>query len=220
MRSFLTCLLITLSVYSFALTDSVAVTKEKKTRHYVFANTTFFLKQIINLSNQNIAVSPYIVGYKCFFKKHGVRLSVGGSFSKKTEFPDSTSTRITNNNSLDYRVGYEYNYKFGKRWTFQTGIDAVGRTNFLYSKANSSFDIVTTSSPSNSLGGGPFLGIQFNISKRIALFTETAFYYSYTWSKRKVNSMNFPELNMDRSDGMEHKGEFILPTSIYFAFVF
>jgi hypothetical protein len=206
---------------SFGATDTLSVAKKFKPQHQVFINSTFFLKQIISLSNQNIAISPYILGYKCFFtKNHGIRMSVGGSFSKKSEFPDSVSTRITNNNSVDYRVGYEYRHLFGKRWYLQTGVDVVGRQGFTGAKANTTFDIVNTSTATNSIGGGPFLGIQFNITNRIALFTETAFYYSYIWGKRKVDSRNFPEQNVNRSNGYEYKGEFILPTSIYFVFIF
>jgi hypothetical protein len=220
MKHFITALFFLMSLNTFAQSDSLKVVKPKKAQHQVFINSTFFLKQIISLSNQTIAISPYIVGYKCFFKNHGIRTAFGGSFSKKTEFPDSSSTRITGNNSIDYRVGYEYRHFFGKHWNLSTGVDVVGRSSFGKVKANSEFDIVTTSTPSNSLGAGPFLGIQYNISKHVALFTEVAFYYSYTWTKRKVSSMNFPELNVNRSDGNEYKGEFILPTSIYFTFIF
>jgi hypothetical protein len=220
MRYLLILFLFMLSFRASALSDSTTVVKKKKAQHQLFLNTTFFLKQIISLSNQNIAISPYIVGYKCFFKNHGLRAAVGGSFSKKTEFPDTSSTRVTGNNIIDYRVGYEYRHFFGKRWNLSTGVDMVGRSTFGKVKANSVFDIVTTSTPSNSLGAGPFAGIQFNISKHIALFTEVAFYYSYTWTQRKVNSVNFPEQNVNRRDATEYKGEFILPTSIYFAFIF
>jgi len=207
-------------MHTFAGADSLQVKKHIKPQHQLFANTTFFLKQIINLSNQNIAISPYIIGYKCYFKKHGLRASLGGTFSKKTEYPDSVSVRITDNNSIDYRVGYEYRHAFGKRWTLLTGADVVGRQGFGSVKSNTSFDIVTTGTNTNSIGLGPFLGIQINLSNKIALFTETAFYYSYAWSHRKVNSKNFSELNIDRSNGTEYKGEFILPTSIYFVFSF
>jgi len=205
---------------AFAQADTLAMPKKEKAQHQVFINTTFFLKQLINLSNQNIAISPYILGYKCFFKKHGIRASVGGSFSKKTEFPDSISTRINNNNAIDYRVGYEFRHMFGKKWNLFTGVDFVGRQSFTGAKANSTFDITKTSTSTNSIGGGPFIGIQFNITKRIALFTETAFYYSYSWGTKKVESQNFPELNLNRSNGSEYKGEFVLPTSLYFTFIF
>ncbi|HLP52344.1 MAG TPA: hypothetical protein VK154_15755 [Chitinophagales bacterium] len=209
------------SLVSFATADSVNVATKARPQHQVFANTTFFLKQLINLSNQTIAISPYIVGYKCFFNKsHGLRLAVGGSFSKKTEFPDTVVVRITKNNALDYRVGYEFRHLFGKKWYLQTGVDLVGRYGLSSTKANTTFDIVSTGNTSNSIGGGPFLGIQFNVTPRIALFTETAFYYSYAWNKRKVQSASFPQQNVDRKTDTEYKGEFILPTSLYFVFIF
>lgn len=215
------CLLLSATVL-FASADSLNTTPAKfKPQHQVFVNTTFFLKQLINLSNQNIAISPYIVGYKCFFNKnHGLRLSLGGNFSKKTEFPDTVSVRINRNYAFDYRIGYEYRHAFGKKWFLQAGVDFAGRYAFTGAKVNSKFDIVTTNTTGNMVGGGPFLGIQFQINNRIALFTETAFYYSYGWNKRKVNSDSFPQQNLNRNTDNEMKGEFILPTSLFFVFQF
>lgn len=221
MRHILITFFLLTSLAAVATSDSLVVAPKAKPQHHVFLNTTFFLKQLINLSNQNIAISPYILGYKCFFtKNHGIRASIGGSFSKRTDYPDSTATRITTNYAVDYRVGYEFRHLFGKRWYLQTGVDIVGRQSFGGTKANSSFDILNSSTSFNSIGGGPLLGIQFNITNRIALFTETAFYYSYSWGQRKIDSRNFPQLNSNRSAGSEYRGEFILPTSLFFVFIF
>jgi hypothetical protein len=222
MKHTITICLLLAFISAFANTDTTGTAVLKpKPQHQVFVNTTFFLKQIINLSNQNIVISPYIVGYKCFFtKNHGIRLSVGGNFSRKTEFLDTSSVRISRNYAFDYRVGYEFRYAFGKKWYLQTGVDFAGRYAFTGAKNNTTFDIVTTNTTTNVVGGGPFLGIQFQINNRIALFTETAFYYSYSWNKRKVNSDNFPEQNINRKGDSEMKGEFILPTSLFFVFQF
>lgn len=192
-----------------------------KTEHHVFLNTTFFIKQILSFSNANIAVSPYIVGYKCFpSKHHGFRISVGGSFTNKKEYPDSTFVRIQRSGSADFRAGYEYRYTFGKFWTFFCGADVVGNYSPSFLRINNSSDIVTTKTNAWSLGAGPVVGIQINVHKHISLFTETAFYYSYGRSKTELTSVAFPELNTGSRPSVNQTGQFLLPTSIYFVFKF
>ena len=88
------------------------------------------------------------------------------------------------------------------------------------SKSNSVTDIVTTGDDTWSLGGGPVVGIQVNIHKRISLFTETAFYYSYSSTRTKVNSLNFPEGNVSKVSDITQAGKFLLPTSLFFVFRF
>lgn len=200
-------------------TTSVA----KKVDHELSINTTFFIKQLVNLSNANLEISPYILGYKMFAgkkKQHGLRVSVGGDFDKKKELPDSTFVRIDKSNSIDYRIGYEYRQRISKAWTFFAGVDFRNSFSSGSSKVNSTIDIITTAEQGISFGGGPVIGIQVNLHKRISLFTETAFYYAYTRTKSKNESMNFPELNVNQVTVQEHKGSFMLPTSLYFVFRF
>ncbi len=109
-----------------ASADDSLTSKKKVYEQDLFINTTFFIKQIVSLSNSNIAISPYIVGYKCFFTKHhGIRVSVGGSLNHSKQFPDSTFVTITSTGTLNSRVGYEYRCKMGKLWSFFTGIDVL-----------------------------------------------------------------------------------------------
>ena len=198
-------------------------THDRKVRmeHDININTTFFFKQIISLSNANLEISPYIVGYKFFpTKHHGLRFAIGGSFSSHTQNPDSSFVQITKSSEIDYRVGYEYRRSFGKRWAFFAGVDIINSFSSASSKVNSETDIVTTSSSTWNVGGGPVIGIQINITKRIALFTETAFYYTYASTKSKTNSLNFPELNENKVTDILQTGKFLLPTSLFFEFRF
>jgi hypothetical protein len=201
--------------------DSLQVAKKKKIDHEVFINTTFFIKQIISLSNSNLEISPYIIGYKVFpGKHHGLRFSIGGNWNYNRQKPDSTFVQIRKSNSVDYRVGYEYRHGFGKRWAFFGGVDFINGFSGSSNRVNSNTDILTTQDKSFTVGGGPVIGIQLNISKRIFVFTETAFYYSYEQTLSKVNSLNFTELNSDQVTEVSQKATFLLPTSIFFVFRF
>ena len=202
--------------------DSTAVHKEKhKIEYDVAINTTFFFKQIINLSSTSLSISPYIIGFNLFpVKNHGLRVAVGGNFTHSNQNPDSTFVQITKTSEVDYRVGYEYRYFFGKRWTFFTGIDFTNSFIINSSKVNSSTDIVTSSNNTWSVGVGPMVGIQVNIAKHISLYTEVAFYYAYAVTHNKTNSLNFPDLDENKVTDIEQTGTFVLPTSLFFVFRF
>jgi hypothetical protein len=208
------------SNYSF--NDSTSGHKKKwKMEHDVDINTTFFIKQILNFSSNSLEISPYIIGYNFFpVRDHGLRVAVGGSFTHSNTNPDSTFVQISKTSEVDYRVGYEYRHSFGRYWTFFTGIDFTNSFIVNSTKVNSSTDIITTSNNTWSIGGGPIVGIQVNISKRIALFTETAFYYNYAVTHNKTSSLNFPELNENKVTDIEQTGKFLLPTSLFFVFRF
>jgi hypothetical protein len=201
--------------------DTMPHHKHHRFEHNIYVNTTFFLKQVISLSNANLEISPYIVGYQFFpSPHHGIRFSVGGSYTNHFENPDSTFVRINKGYDVSYRVGYQYRKQMGKTWTFLTGMDIVNGFSGTTTKVNSADDIVTTSSETFTLGGGPMVGIQMNVSKRISLFTETAFYYTYASTRTKVSSVNLPLLNISKVADTQQTGKFLLPTSIFFIFRF
>jgi hypothetical protein len=203
--------------------ETVKSNKKKKWKmeNDVCVNTTFFIKQVINLSGTSLEISPYIVGYNFFpVKSHGLRVAVGGSFTHSNTNPDSTFVQISKTSEVDYRVGYEYRYFFGKYWTFFTGVDFTNSFIVNYTKVNSSTDIISTSNNTWSVGGGPMIGIQANIGKHISLFTETAFYYKYASTRNKTSSLNFPDLNVNQISDIEQTGSFLLPTSLFFVFRF
>ena len=202
--------------------DSGQVHKKKwRMENDVCVNTTFFIKQIPNFSSNTLEISPYIIAYNFFpVKNHGIRVAIGGSFSQSNTNPDSTFVQITKSSEIDYRVGYEYRHFFGKYWVFFAGVDFINSYNTNSTKINSSTDILTTSNNTWSIGGGPVIGIQANISKRISLFTETAFYYKYASTRSRTTSLNFPDLNESRITDIEQTGTFLLPTSLFFVFRF
>jgi hypothetical protein len=206
--------------HSYNTGDSISG-KNWKMEHDVNINTTFFIKQILNFSSNSLEISPYIVGYKFFpVRNHGLRFAIGGSFNKSTQSPDSTFVTISKTSEVDYRIGYEYRKFFGKRWVFFAGVDFTNSFITNSTKVNSSTDITNTSNNTWSIGGGPVIGIQVNISKRISLFTETAFYYTYSSTRSKTTSLNFPELNVNKITDIEQQGKFLLPTSLFFVFRF
>ncbi len=203
-----------------AASDSTEVSKKvilKNHAHYLSINGTFFLQQFFNFSTSTAIVtpSPYIIEYKYLPKHHGFRFDAGGSFSQKKNFLDSSQIQVTNNTTVNLRVGYIYQKKIAKRWSFFAGADVVSTITTSFLRDNTVTDIVTTNNNSQSIGFGPSLGIQFAINDRVGLFTETAFYYEYVFAHQGVVSVNFPDSNA-RTYSQENDLKFIIPTSLFF----
>lgn len=203
----------------FSAADSTEVTKHSlhKHAHYLSINGTFFLQQFFSFSNNtaSISPSPYIVEYRYQPGPHGFRIDAGGNFSNKKNFLDSSQVQINRTAAFNFRVGYVYQKKIARHWTVFTGCDFITSINPDVFIDNSTIDIVTTTNNSYTVGFGPALGIQFAISKRVGLFTETAFYYQAIFSKQTSTSVNFPETNTS-TNGIENDLKFIIPVSLFF----
>ena len=204
---------------AFGAADSTQVDKHTlhKHAHYLSVNGTFFLQQFLSFANNTASVSPspYIVEYRYMPGNHGFRIDAGGSFSNKKSFLDSSQVQISKTAALNFRIGYVYQKKIARHWSIFTGVDVITSINPDVLTDNSTIDIVTTTNNSYTVGLGPALGIQFAISNRVGLFTETAFYYQATISKQTSTSVNFPETNTT-TNSIENDLKFIIPVSLFF----
>ena len=209
--------LIMLIPFMQAMAQSDSTATQKNYPHYLSVNGTFFLKQFLNFAGAGttITASPYVLEYKFLPKHHGFRFSVGGSYSQNKNYLDSSQITITSSTSFDFRLGYVYQKKIAKRWAFFVGADVVAHISNSFLRVNTTEDIVTTKTSSYSIGAGPSLGFQFTINKRLGLFTETAFYYTFTGSKQGHTFVNNPDFN-DSTHSIGNNLVFILPTSLFF----
>jgi hypothetical protein len=221
MRHFFIILIITaMGLKVFAGADSTDVAKQTvvhKHAHYLSINGTFFLQEFFSFANSTAVItpSPYIIEYKYLPGNHGFRMDLGGNFSSKKSYLDSSQVQINRTASLNFRIGYIYQKKLTKHWSIFTGADVVGTFSPDVLKDNSTLDIVTTTNNAYTVGFGPALGIQFAINNRIGLFTETAFYYQAVFSKQTSTSLNFPELNSS-TNSIENDLRFVIPVSLFF----
>lgn len=189
----------------------------KENPHYLAFNATFFLRQFISFATSSVSISstPYIFDYRFVPKNHGFRASIGAGYTGRTSRSDSSQVTVIKKTTISYRVGYVYQVKASKRWTFIVGADIIGSYNDSALRVNTTTDVVTTKSNTWSIGAGPSLGIQFKINNRIGLFTETAIYYTYSSQKSSHDFANFPEFH-DETSATENKLEFTVPLSLFF----
>lgn len=223
------------SIFSFSAFaykgDSTEVVQ--KTKHELSLNATFFVKQFFNFSNNNnIAVSPYAVSYKLITPNNNAfRTSIGLFYSgTKDPIEDSNDKIVSSALTLDYRLGYEHRFKLGKKWIAFAGIDV---TNSLVKNTTTRFiDVFTPTPPFDDVtvkitsndqiigfGVGPVVGVQINFTPRISLFTESSFLFNQSFLKSEVVA-DSPLVEERKDKSSATSMQFVLPTSLFFAFKF
>ncbi|MDL5049007.1 hypothetical protein QQ054_23625 [Oscillatoria amoena NRMC-F 0135] len=207
-----------LSQAAFAQTDD-----ELKPEHQIGVNATLFIKQFLSFNNTIAGSSPFLVTYKYIESNQGWRIGVGGS-NATTKNNSNTIFGASSNSSLliDTRLGYEWQKGLDKRWLLYYGVDAVYSyskfrftTNALGGGFPQKIEEVISSNEGFSAGGGPILGVEFKISKRIRLNAETTAYATYSETRRREINTQF--IGFERNDYSASSRMFItVPTSIFF----
>ena len=166
-------------------------TPKVKLQHEVGINATFLVKQLLSFgANNSIPISPYIFLYKLTYKGHGIRLGAGGNSvgltEKQATFAD---TKTIVYESINARIGYEYQHPLGEKWTSWIGLDAVYGNSISKNISDSGFDRVTLSNGISNKGGALALGVQYNINKHFSIATEATVQATYQINaERKIFS--------------------------------
>ncbi|MES2560893.1 MAG: hypothetical protein V4590_14200 [Bacteroidota bacterium] len=222
-------LLLCISLFVSAQTDTLFKDKTFRFQGQLGFNATSFLKQFIVLNNQNLTqVSPYDVNGKFLVGVKyvpslliGPRVGLGYSNTHTYSNNDQqTNERSTDISSRAFRVGLELQHILSKRWIIYYGVDYINHTGSTSSITTTSFtsgfppvtnttktEIATTS---KSTGGGPIIGIQFNIGRWVCLGTETSFYYIQSTSGSKTTSSN-PNNTVPETFADSRTTQFVLP---------
>ncbi|MGV3598336.1 MAG: outer membrane beta-barrel protein [Bacteroidota bacterium] len=207
-----------LSQAAFAQTDD-----DLKPEHQIGVNATLFIKQFLSFNDNVFNSSPYSLTYKYIDQNEGWRIGLGGSNTSSKSNPNN-GTNITSNTNIniDARLGYEWQKKLDKRWLMYYGLDGI----YSYSKFRSTSSIqsggfppkteeVISSTEDFGFGGGPILGMEFKINKRISLNAETAAYFNYR--ETRIRDINTAFVGFQRNEFTANTSLFInLPTAIFF----
>ncbi len=153
-------------------------------------NTTNFIKKVISPSSQVLSRdpdNPYLLTFKYFLtNKQAIRF--GGNYSYQylhgnINGPNTDASLKTH--IADFRLGYEINGFITNKWQYYWGLDALYSVeafkNHRSNTGNSTYDI---NSLTRSVGGGPVVGLQYNITKRISIATESKAYILWDYSKQ------------------------------------
>lgn len=210
---------------------------DKAIHHEIGVNATYFIKQVFSLSNNTLPTQPYQLTYKLIARNRiAGRLGIGADMSStSTTVSGSTIPRDTKNSNVYGRLGIEYRKQVGRHFLAYAGLDFV--TQLINSKTTSSTtpnnpgfsQTVVTTDKNNAFGGGPVLGIQYYINKRMSLYTEMPITFltgksSETVNTTTTNSNGFGNptttFQSDITNSTNNDFSIAVPVTIYFAVKF
>lgn len=181
-------------------------------------NFTNVLGNVLSLNPEN-ANSPYGLTYRRHMGKVSFRSAFNLNITNKEEDDFSSGSflsRKLNIVSTDFRIGLERHIVLSKRVLFSYGIDILGRFGTEDSEIRD-FNVngKTFISNEKTLGGGigPVLRLEYKISDRIFISSETSLYGFYSRTKEKLS------INGTISEEPETKNSSVkleLPQSLFF----
>ncbi len=228
----LTLILLLLTGTVCAQTNDSIKISNKPYQFQVGLNVVSFVRQFVNFSGtpNNTVTSPYTVSLKAFRYLPGPNALIGirigtGYVNNNNSDETSTNQNSTFTETLDLRLGIEYQTLITKRWTAYIGFDyisqkSVNNTTSRFASGPFQQEFVTSNNRSTSMdGGGLVLGMQFNLNKHLALSTEASYYYSDSWTMTTNYSSNSSN-NLPPSNAKTKGAALTLPNLLNFIVVF
>ncbi len=213
-----------------------------KMQNQIGFNATDFIKSFFGINNfipstiTNVPVFSF--NYKALFSnvilpsgfKFGLRLGLSHDTQEETFGTDSTHSNFKNN-SVMWRAGFEVQQTISKRFVLYYGLDY-----FESISTNESDEKIVYNKPNPPVlptvyysriykysgklyGGGPLMGVQFNLNKYVSISTETALYlikgtssniYLYSMSDGSV----YPYSKQTSTSGIIKQTSIALPSFI------
>lgn len=190
--------------------------RSSKLKYEITANGTLFLKQFLSFNNSNLETNPFLVGLRVGKNYHWLRMNFGIDYNSITSNSQNNSNKTTNN-IQNSRIGYQYEMPLNKSFSAYCGADLIYRYNENKTVSSNSGFSSENSDIVSGLGAGLNLAIQWNLSKRIAVYTES--YLQFLASSGKliqrtsvIGGIPFESITTIEST----TSNYIPPTSIFF----
>lgn len=159
----------------FANEDTTSISMSPAKSFELIANCSQFAKQFLSLTNNSLEISPYLVGVRAGLNRHYLRAQLGVDYRSNSQSdPVAQSSNSILINTLNIRLGYQYRIPISTKFTSYIGPDIL--INYTQNKTTSEFSGFTNESnvKSTGFGAGLGMGLQWNLSHRIAISTETS----------------------------------------------
>ncbi len=221
MKQVLILLLLCIGSYNINAQEEEEKRPKKPFRHELGINSNALFDRLARFQQDSSARNPYLMTYRVSRGHWGIGLSGGGTYQKNRAaqkgFADSESDIKW---STDLRLGVHYRNELGRGFWGLFGFDAVAQRSREEQLIDSGFDVVQRLSQSESIGGGPTIGLQWWMTKRLALGTEAGFYWVYGTNETARIFKNFPELDDSINQDETTNLKTLLPASIFLVFKF
>jgi hypothetical protein len=195
--------------------ENKETTTEKKNYVELGVNvTTAIASGGFHFADKLIASDPYILHLKFVRQKFAIRLGAGASIlsQKKGELINS---RITSGTNVDLRLGFDYQVPIDKHWRLYYGFDVLTGYGEGQSDTSIGGDVTDIRYEEKSIGGGPILGLQYHINKRISLQTEGTLYLKNTTRDKTLTYRSLPNLPPQLTSDNEWTMPVGIPRSLF-----
>lgn len=167
--------LVSISLFAFGQTTKPNTEKEKF-NNVIGIESGGILQQLalFNGSNYFGYQNPYMFSFRRIFGSNAVRLNLGGTIFRSDGIINASIFSKQEMNDLKTALGFEHYSYLGKHWNFYFGMDLVfNYKDHLYEYSlNDSMQTINKEKVIEA-GISPFLGIQFRVTPRLSLGTET-----------------------------------------------
>jgi len=207
----------------FILLCSITLFAQKKDRKSnrsteIGLNITNTLAGFFNSGGSGLSTDPYLFSLKFSGPKGAVRFATNFNTQSRSEFLTNGRRRVEET-EVFLRGGYEFRKSIDKRFILYYGLDAILEYDFEevdFSSFGSS--PIITEGNTFGFGGGPVLGVQFQLMKRVAFLTETSIYGVIQSRNESLDEgRGLPPIE-NNSTGF--RVEPLIPSSLYLILIF
>jgi hypothetical protein len=190
-------------------------------RHEVGINATSLLDKVFRATPDSANANPFLLTYRLGYKKWGLRAGAGGTYRQTNNVQEGfRDSDIKTTQAWNTRLGVDYRFKFGRRFSGGLGLDGVMLFSQTEQITDSGFDVIERIQQSQLWGGGPSFNLAFWITPKVGLLTEANFYYLSGSTDSARRFKNFPELNDQLITTEVRELRTLLPSSIFLVLKF
>jgi hypothetical protein len=182
MKKNLICLfLLTATLFSFGQNVSPDTSK-KEYKNVIGLDASGILRQVLNSNSVPFVNSPYMITYRRIMKSNAIRFGLGGRVTNDNNVLNDSIKERNQRTELNFGIGIEHYVYLGQRWNFYFGADVIAK--YVNSTGESTSSQIFNSMEVTRFGYGlsPVLGIQFRVTPRFSISTESTYDITYNTS--------------------------------------
>lgn len=185
--------------FSFLFIGLHAQSNSKKNSTDIGINITSILSTFVGNNNEVFAPDDYPLLLKLNRGKKSYRFGLGLLVNYDDELSVfEEEDLLFSDVSIRSRFGMEKRISLNQKFDFYYGLDLLLNWDSKNDVVSNVFDITRISEQSYGIGGGPVIGFNYNIGKRVKFGTEGSFYNVYSYKERKERFDFNPEINKDK----------------------
>lgn len=204
----------------FAQTDPAPKASFYSHKHQIGLNVTNILANVLSL-NSNTTASPYGITYRRFFDTYSFRSALNLRYNSSKNDNLGSQQRVLKELDLFLRAGLEKYLPINKVLMVTYGADAIIGYGYFSSKVtdlfSSSSGFFTNTGNTYKYGLAPVMRLEWKLSPRLTLSTESSF---MAVASTSISTLNQPNLPTQKTNRTNVDIQLSLPQSLFFNVAF